>query len=134
MVVSLPSAGERPAKDALKSRVTNGSKLLPNVDGRSAWVRRAKDLIEIHTADLGGPDNASAAEQSLVRRACVLTVELEQLEAKFAQAGQASTDDLDVYQRCASSLRRLLEAIGIQRRPRDITPTIDDIIHEHSHE
>ena len=102
--------------------MTNGSALLPGIDGRSAWIRRCKDLIAIHLADLGGANNASAAERSLVRRAAVLTVELERLEAKFARAGQASADDLDLYQRTAGNLRRLFEVVGLKRVPVDITP------------
>ncbi|MGZ9116800.1 MAG: hypothetical protein ACXW3V_07650 [Methylocystis sp.] len=94
---------------------------MPGVDGRSVWVRRCKDLIAEHLVDLGGAENASAAERSLIRRACVLTVELEQLELKFATAGPASPDDLDLYQRTAGGLRRLLETVGIKRRPRDVT-------------
>ena len=78
----------RPSRQ--KSRQANGTALLPGVDCRSAWVRRCKELIADHISDLGGTDNASAAERSLVRRACVLTVELERMEKAFALAGQAS--------------------------------------------
>jgi hypothetical protein len=109
-------------KDRQKSRITNGSALLPGVDGRSPWVRRAKDLISEALADLGGFDNTSAAERSIVRRAATLTVELERLEARFATAGEASADDLDLYQRTAGNLRRLLEAVGLQRRAREVVP------------
>jgi hypothetical protein len=119
------SAGD-PAKarprDPQRSRITNGSALLPGVDGRSAWIRRCKDVIESHLSDLGGEDNTSAAERSIVRRASVMTVELERMEAVFAVAGEAQPDQLDLYQRTANSLRRLLEAIGLQRRTRDVTP------------
>ena len=108
-------------KDAQRSRVANGSALLPGVDGRSAWVRRCKELVADHIADLGGEDNCSAAERSIIRRAAVLTTELERLEVKFALAGQANADDLDLYQRTAGNLRRLLEAVGLQRRARDVT-------------
>jgi hypothetical protein len=45
------------------------------------------------------------------------------LEARFALAGEASERDLDLYQRTAGNLRRLLEAVGIQRRAKDITPS-----------
>ena len=48
-------------------------------------------------------------------------VELERLEAKFATAGEASAADLEIYQRCSSALRRLLEAVGLRRRPRDLS-------------
>src|SRR6516162_10350499 len=100
-----------PKKDRQRSRITNGSALLPGVDGRSPWVRRAKDIIAAHLSDLGGEDNTSAAERSIVRRAAVLTVELERLEAKFAVAGEASAEALDTYARVAANLRRLLEAV-----------------------
>lgn len=102
--------------------------MLPGVDGRSPWVRRARDLIHEHVADLGGFDAASAAERSIIRRASVLTVELERLEVKFALAGQADPADLDLYQRTAGNLRRLLEAVGLQRRARDVTPTLHDYL------
>jgi hypothetical protein len=120
------SPADRPAnappRDPQRSRITNGSALLPGVDNRSAWVRRCKDVIESHLSDLGGEDNTSAAERSIIRRASVMTVELERMEAVFAVAGEAKPEQLDLYQRTAANLRRLLESIGLQRRPRDVTP------------
>jgi hypothetical protein len=101
--------------DRLRVRTRPGQ-LLPGIDGRAAWTRRARDLISAHIADLGGVENCSAAEQSIIRRASVLTVELERMERQFALDEQASPDDLEIYQRCANSLRRLLEAVGLQRR------------------
>jgi len=106
-------------KDRQKSRITNGSALLPGVDGRSPWVRRAKDVIAAHLSDV--PD-ANAAERSIIRRAAVLTVELERLEAAFATAGEADPETLDLYGRTSGNLRRLLEAVGLQRRARNVTP------------
>jgi hypothetical protein len=85
-------------------------------------------VIAAHLSDLGGVDNSSAAERSLIRRAAVLTTELEMLEARFAAAGQASSEDLDLYQRTAGNLRRLLEAIGLQRRARNITPSVSEYL------
>jgi hypothetical protein len=37
------------------------------------------------------------------------------LERKFAQAREASADDLDVYARISGNIR-LLESVGLQRR------------------
>jgi|GraSoiStandDraft_60_1057301.scaffolds.fasta_scaffold341732_2 hypothetical protein len=118
------------SKSRQRSRVTNGTALLPGVDGRSAWMRRCKDIIAAHVSDLGGEDNISAAERSIIRRASVMTVELERLEAKFAAAGEASERDLDLYIRAAGNLRRLLETIGLKRRPRDVGPTLGDLLRE----
>jgi len=126
----------RPVDDPLvtprksRSRVTTGSILLPGVDGRSPWVRRAKDIIRAHLSDLGGADNTSTAERSLIRRAAVLTTELEVLEVRFATAGEACSADLETYQRCANTLRRLLQSIGLHRRPRDVTPSLSEILRE----
>jgi hypothetical protein len=105
-----------------RSRITNRSAVLPGVDGGSTWVRRLRDVAAAHMADLGGEDNVSEAERSIVRRIATLTVELERLESVFAVAGEAKPDQLDLYQRTAGNLRRLLESIGIPRRPRDVTP------------
>jgi len=121
-----------PRSPQLRSRITNGSALLSGVDGRSAWVRRCRDFIADHLSDLGGVSNTSAAERSLVRRAAVIVVELERLEQKFALADEAgkgaSSDDLDLYGRTSGNLRRLLEAIGLQRRPRDVSPSLSEYL------
>jgi len=110
-----------------RSRVSNGNVLIAGVDQRSPWVRRCKDILREHVADLGGVDNCSAAERSIIRRAAVLTTELEQLETQFALAGQADAGQLEVYQRCANSLRRLLEAVGLQRRAKEV-PSLSEYL------
>ena len=117
-------ADNRPVADSKKSgrsRISNGSALLPGVDGRSAWVRRCKDLIsEFTNVHLAGADNCSPAERAIVRRAAVLITELEILEAKFAANNEASSEQLLLYGRTANTLRRLLEAIGLGQRQRDV--------------
>jgi hypothetical protein len=114
-------------RDPQKSAIANG-RLLPGIDGRSAWVRRAKELLAAHVSDLGGEAAISTAEHSIVRRAAVLTVELERLEQRFALAGEASADDIDLYARVAANLRRLLESVGLRRRTRDVTPSLQDYL------
>ena len=104
-----------------RSKITNGGTLLPGIDGRGAWARRLRDVLAAHFADLGGRDNLSEAERSLLRRASILTVELETLEFRFAQSDDTNVEMVDLYQRTASSLRRILESVGLQRRPKDIT-------------
>jgi hypothetical protein len=98
---------------------------LPDVDGRSTWVRRLRDLISLHLSDLGGEDAVSEAERSIIRRVATLTVELERMESVFALAGEAQPAQLDLYQRTAGNLRRLLEAVGLERRSKDITPSLE---------
>ncbi len=43
------------------------------------------------------------------------------MEARLA-AGHEGVD-LDLYQRLANSLRRILETLGLDRAPKDVTPT-----------
>jgi hypothetical protein len=111
-------------KSNARSAISNNTRLLPNVDGRTVWARRLRDLIALHLSDLGGTDVVSEAERSIVRRASCLEVELERLEARFATEGAATPQDLDLYQRASGSLRRLLESVGLRRRARDVTPDL----------
>jgi hypothetical protein len=69
--------------------MTNGTKLLAG----------CRELLSDYLSDL--PD-ASAAERSIVRRAAVLTVELERMERAFALTSDdkpPSADAIDLYQR-----------------------------------
>jgi hypothetical protein len=118
-----------PRLPANRSRLTNGRALLDGIDGRSGVARRFRDVVMLHLSDLGGEENASEAEQSIVRRAATLTVELERMELAFALAEGADPDSLDLYQRTANSLRRLLESVGLERRARDVT-TLGHILGE----
>ena len=86
--------------------------------------------MALHLSDLGGEAAVSEAERSIIRRASTLTVELERLESTFATAGEADPATLDLYQRTAGNLRRLLESIGLERRSRSLTPTIDQYLHD----
>jgi hypothetical protein len=115
-------------KPMARTKITNGVRILPNVDGRTFWVRRFRDVNALHLSDLGGSGQVSEAEQSIVRRAALLTVELERLEMLFAEAGAAEPKQLDAYQRCANTLRRLLQTVGLQRRQRDVTPSLAEYL------
>jgi hypothetical protein len=79
---------------------------------------------------LSDTPDASAAERSIIRRASVLTVELERLERQFALAGEADPAQLDLYARVAANMRRLLESVGLQRRARDVGPSLGDILRQ----
>ncbi|WP_020187728.1 hypothetical protein [Methylopila sp. 73B] len=121
-----PASGFRPLGGRTqRTRVTNGTATIPGVDGRTLWARRLRDLLAIYASDLGGAENMTEAEKSLVRRAATLSVELELLEQRFAASGKgASAPDLDLYGRMTNTLRRLLECTGLERRARDVTPSL----------
>src|SRR3954467_10710242 len=95
-----------PSMRNIRSAITNGSQLLANCDHRSAWMRRLRDLIQGHLADGGGVEQLSMAEQSIIRRASMCELQMEMMETRFAEnGGVASADELNLYQRTASSTR-----------------------------
>jgi hypothetical protein len=111
-----------------RSAVSNGTRLI-NADGRSPWARRFRDICADHCADLGGYENLSAAEIAIIRRAATIQVELEAQEARLAN-GEAKGFSLIEYAQAANGMRRLLETVGIKRVPRDVTPSLADILRD----
>ena len=80
-----------------RSRITNGAGLLTNVDGRTFWVRRFRDLNALFVNHLGGSDMTSETEKAIVRRSACMIVELEHigLHARLKDV----TPDLGTYLR-----------------------------------
>jgi hypothetical protein len=115
-----------------RSRTSNGRFLFGrDVDQRGAYPRRLRDLLSEHIQDLGGETNTSLAERSILRRIATISVELELLERKFVIANGASAQDLQLYLSASNTLRRLLEAVGLPRRAKDVTPpTWEEIAQE----
>jgi hypothetical protein len=118
-------------KASARSRITNGSTILANVDGRTFWVRRFRDLNSLLLSDQGGDDNVTEPRRMLVRRAACLAVELERREAVIAETGEATDAQIEVYGRTANTLRRLLQTLGLERRARDVTPTLQSYLATH---
>lgn len=106
------------------TKLGNGTAILVGVDNRLLWPRRLRECLDEHLNDIV---DASVAERSILRRAAVLTTELERMETGFAMRGEASPRQLETYQRCANTLRRLLEAVGLKRRSKDVT-TLGDLL------
>jgi hypothetical protein len=119
----------------LRSAISNGSSLLVGVDERSVWCRRLRDLVNDAISDLGGRDMVSSAEMILVRRASMLALQCEMMETRWAQnEGEASAKQIETYQRVTGALRRTLESLGLRRRARDVTPSLQEYIASKSFE
>jgi hypothetical protein len=109
------------AKPQARSRVSNGSAMfLDSVDGRSVLARRYRDVLAALVSDMGG--DPSEAQSLIARRSATLAVWCE-----LAEAGMAKGDNLDIaeFTTATNALRRLLADIGLERRARDLTPTVD---------
>jgi hypothetical protein len=85
-----------------------------------AWQQLVYYLCGERMPPLG--ENRPRSERVLVRRAAMLTLQLEMLEHRWATKhhGIASTKDLEVYQRASSALRRLFESLGLNRRAKEV--------------
>lgn len=103
-----------------RSRVTNDTRVLAGVDGRSATARRYRDVMEAIISDLGGEDMISEGQRQLARRAAALSVQCEQIEAAMAIGGTLDAND---YVRLVNALNRTLSTIGLKRRMKNVTPT-----------
>jgi hypothetical protein len=130
---ALTPGGQDIGKRRHNSRVTNGTGLFPDTitEGRRGWTRRVNDLMSLQIADCGGEDAVSEAERIIIRKNAISAAELEWKERSFALSRSGpSNEDLDLYFRGTNSLRRNLEALGIKRVARDITPTLSDLLRE----
>jgi len=99
-------------------------------------MRRLKDLLSDMTADLGGEERLSTAEQMLVRRAAMLCLMTELYERHWARQWATqpfkipALETLTNYGTTSNSLRRTLESLGLQRRPQDVTPMSSEDLRE----
>jgi len=123
--LSAARPGSGRAKAQARSRVSNGADILPGVDGRSGLARRYRDIASAIAADQGGADRLSEARLQLVRRFAAAACLAEGMEAKLALG-----EEIDIAQHAllCSSLVRLGQRIGIDRRLRNITPSVNDYL------
>jgi hypothetical protein len=99
-----------------RAKITNGSRLLPGTDGRSASARRYRDLIADFGRDLGAFESLSTAELAMVRQAAALVVKVEQLQVGIVNGDVIDTDELV---RLMNASTRILLALGVKRRKRE---------------
>ena len=113
----------RPSKQ--RSRLSNGTKLLPDLDGRSAMARRFKDIISAVLVDQGGADQCSESRLQLVRRFAAAAVLAERMEARLANGEEINIAEHGLL---CSTLVRIAQRIGINRVPKTIVPSLDDYL------
>ena len=121
--MSVVSALAKPSRTN-RSRVTNGSTLhLAEVDGRSVEARRFSDVLSEITSDLGGSDTLSEGQRQLARRAAMLSVRGELMEAEAVKSGEI---DLPAYGALTDQLGRVFNRLGLKRTLREVRSPIVD--------
>jgi hypothetical protein len=74
---------------------------------------------------MGGADRLSTAQRQLVQRAAILAVQCEDFEVRYS-IGQPI--ELDMYLAAINCQRRVLTELGLERRARDVTPSLQQYI------
>jgi hypothetical protein len=120
----------KPTSGTARSRVSNRSRILPGVDGRSATARRFRDICRSYELEAG--DNVTEVERDPIRQAAGLVVRGEQMQAALIRGEPVNNDELV---RISSTAKRLLETIRAKadkRKPSgpDLLPGARDRYHE----
>jgi hypothetical protein len=107
----LDNIAARPA--TVRSRVTNGAKMIAGVDGRSADARRYRDLAMSFADDCGGAASLTEAQRALVAQAAALTLQSERLQGAMIRGENV---DVEQQTRVANSLARTLSRLRIRKQ------------------
>jgi hypothetical protein len=92
---------------------------LSSLDNRTAAAASAKRLIASMSADLG--NDLSAGERQLVQRIALVGAIVDDFETKWIAGMKIELGD---YLQACRTQCRLLSALGLQRRARDITNSL----------
>ena len=98
---------------------------LDDLDNRTLAAKRTRQLLGDIVSDLGGPENVTAAQRQLVQRAAILGAYLEDIEFKWASGEEIPFAE---YLVAVNAQRRVLATIGLERRSRDVTPSLADYL------
>jgi hypothetical protein len=90
---------------------------------RSQTARRFRDLVETIGNDLGGVDHLSEGQKQLIRRAATLSIMVEAMEADAVR-----NLAFEAYGVLCDRLGRCLQRVGLERKPRDVTPTLQSYL------
>jgi len=95
------------------------------IDGRTSAAKVFDRLVTAIEADLGGADQLSAIERNLVQAFAGAAVTLHYLNARL-MAGEEI--NLAQHAQAVSAMVRVASRLGLQRRQKDIGPSLADLI------
>jgi hypothetical protein len=119
------SGGIAGRKEYGRDSVSNGNDILPGTDGRSVIARRYRAITSAILVDQGGFDACSESRKQLIRRFAAAAVLAERMEARLANGEEI---DIAEHALLVSSMVRVARQIGVNRIPRNITPTLDQYL------
>lgn len=110
-------------------RTRRGPRSLPLERATGAAQFFDKMVREIET-DLGGRRQLSRIQGELIRAFAGAATTLQYLNVQVA-LGETGEIDLNGYATIASTMLRIGTRLGLQRTPRDVTQSVDDIQREY---
>jgi hypothetical protein len=110
-------------------RTRRGPRSLPLEQATGAARFFDKMVREIET-DLGGRRQLSRIQGELIRAFAGAATTLQYLNVQVA-LGETGEIDLNGYATIASTMLRIGTRLGLQRTPRDVTQSVDDIQREY---
>ncbi|TIT36184.1 MAG: hypothetical protein E5W65_10495 [Mesorhizobium sp.] len=120
-LIDLSSSPDTPSKGGSKARL----RTLDDLDRRTKAAQATFELRNSIANDLGGVDHLSAMQRELVDGAALLGAMIKDLGANYLSGDPV---DLSEFMALTNAQRRLLADIGLERKARDITPSLSDII------
>ena len=123
----LPNAAEKPSRRRSKRATRPQLLMRSQLDGRTNAAKFFDSLVADIEADLSGRDQLTAIQRALVEAFAGACVSLQHLNAKLALGEEI---DISQHAQCVGAMVRVASRLGIERRQKDITPTLADIARE----
>jgi hypothetical protein len=126
-IVTPVDASVKPVKRRSHKRTRPQLLTRATLDGRTNAAKVFDRIVADIESDLAGRDRLSAIERQLIEAFAGAAVSLHHLNTQLA-LGQ--TIDIGQHAQCVSAMVRVASRLGLQRRTKDITPTLADILRE----
>jgi hypothetical protein len=101
---------------------------LDSLDARTAAAAAVRSLISALSTDLGGEDRLSAGEKELVQRVAMTGAMAADFEAHWVAGQPIEASEFTSYLQTVNVQRRVLATLGLQRTPRDVTPSLSEYL------
>ena len=95
------------------------------LDGRTLAAKAFDQLVSDIHSDLGGKDQLSRIQLALVEAFAGACVVLDQLNARLLMGEKISLPELAA---ASNAMTRIASRLGLQRRARDVGPTLGDLM------
>lgn len=107
-----------------RSAITNA---VVELDARSKIARRFRDICSQIYSDQSGEENCAEVRLQLIRRFSAACCLAEEMEAKMAKGEKIRIDE---HAQLSSTLVKIANKIGVDRRSKNITPSLKDYLNQ----